>query len=100
MNKNLLDYSKKAIPDGDQNAEKQRKGAGRNHKLDKDNPGLIAATAALNNGTPPKLAVYICNAVNERKFPAEYTEKMKICCNTLMATLEALPDFQANAIPR
>jgi hypothetical protein len=32
------------------------------------------------------------------KFPAEHTEKMKICWNTLMATLEALTDFQANAI--
>jgi hypothetical protein len=84
--------------DRDQSAEKQRKGAGQNHTLDKDNPGLIAATAALNNGTPPKLAVHICNAVNERKFPAEHTEKMKICCNTLMVTLKALTDFQANAI--
>jgi hypothetical protein len=56
----------KRMRDGDQNAEKQRQGAGQNRKLNKDNPGVIAAAAALNNGTPPKLAVYICNAVNER----------------------------------
>jgi hypothetical protein len=47
----------KRMHDGDQNAEKQRKGAGQNRKLNKDNPGLIAAAAALNNGTPTKLAV-------------------------------------------
>ena len=89
----------KMMHDGDQNAKKQRKGAGCPRKLNKDNAGLIAAAAALNNVTPPKLAVYICNAINEKKHPKEYN-KLKICCSTLMATLESLTDFQANAIPR
>jgi len=90
----------KRIRKGDQNAAKQKAGAGRPRKLKSNNDGLIAAAAALNNGTPPKLAVYICNSVNQRKYPAEYEDKMKICRNTLMATLEALIDFQANVIPR
>ena len=90
----------KRMRDGDQNAKKQRKGAGCPCKLNKDNAGLIAAAAALNNGTPPKLAVYICNAINEKKHPKEYN-KLKICHkNTLMVTLESLTDFQENAIPQ
>jgi hypothetical protein len=91
----------KRLRDGDLNAQKQRGGAGRPRKLKRDNAGLIAAAAALNNGTPPKLAVDICNTVNEKKYPAEYHGKnMKISRNTLLATLEAYTDFRQEAIPR
>jgi hypothetical protein len=65
--------------------------------LTANNAGLITAAAALNNGKPPKLAVDICNATNKRKYPAEY-DTLKIFCNMLMLTLEALTDLQANVI--
>jgi len=88
------------LRDGNANATKQKTGAGRPRKLKSDNEGLIAAAAALNNGTPPSLAVYICNSVNKRTYPSEYEDNLKICRNTLMATLKASTDFQANKIPR
>ena len=43
------------------NPEKQKEGAGRKMRLDRDNPGLIAGAAALNGSTSPKMATEICN---------------------------------------
>jgi hypothetical protein len=41
---------------GDPNPELQQSGAGRPRKLDKINPGVVAASLALNTGASPKVA--------------------------------------------
>lgn len=45
-------------------AHKQKEGSGAKRKLNKDNPGLLAAAMALNVGAPPNLAAETCNTVN------------------------------------
>jgi hypothetical protein len=86
--------------DGKKNSEKQKKGAGRKHKLDCDNAGLIAGVAALNGSASPNMATEICNAVNQANFPNEYETDYKICRNTFMSTLEAYTDFESKAVLR
>lgn len=83
---------------GKKNAEKQKEGAGRKHKLSHNNAGLIAGAAALNGSASPYMATEICNAVNKTNFPDEYEAQYKICRNTLMSTLQAYTDFETKAI--
>jgi hypothetical protein len=51
----------KSLQDGDVQATEQQAGTGRKQKLTADNEGLIAAAAALNGGTSPRMALEICN---------------------------------------
>jgi hypothetical protein len=85
---------------GKKNAEKQKEGAGRKHKLSHNNAGLIAGAAALNGLASPYMATKICNAVNKTNFPDEFEAHYKICRNTLMSTLQAYTDFESKAILR
>lgn len=64
--------------------------SGRPHKMTADNPGLVAAAAALNMGVSPKQATYLCNVTNKRKMDVP----IAICWNTLMATLRRLTKVQ------
>lgn len=41
--------------------------SGRASKLNQNNPGLIAATAALNSGVSPKQVAITCNTYNARR---------------------------------
>ena len=79
---------------GQTNPEKQKKGAGRKHKLDRNNAGLIAGAATLNGSASPSMATEICNAVNELNFPNEFKNDYAVCRNTFMSTLEAYTDFE------
>ena len=84
--------------DGEENPEKQKKGAGRKHRLDAENEGLIAGAAALNGSALPKMATEICNAVNKAAFPEKFESDYKVCRNTLMSTLKAHTDFDSVTI--
>jgi len=86
--------------DGQTSPEKQMKGAGRKHKLDRNNAGLIAGAAALNGSTSPNMATEICNAVNELNFPDKLKTDYSVCRNTFMATLKAYTDFECRAVLR
>jgi hypothetical protein len=86
--------------DGVENPEKQKKGAGRKHRLDADNEGLIAGAAALNGSASPKMATEICNAVNKAAFPELFETDYKVCRNTFMSMLKAHTDFDSVAILR
>jgi hypothetical protein len=79
---------------------KQKRGAGRKHKLSRDNDGHIAGVAALNGSASPYMATEICNAVNKTNFPNEYKASYRICHNTFMSTLRAYTDFESRAISR
>jgi hypothetical protein len=85
---------------GHKHPEKQMPGAGRKHKLGRDNPGLIAGAAALNGSTSPNMATMICNAVNECQYPDDFDANYKVCRNTFMATLKAHADFECHAVLR
>jgi hypothetical protein len=82
------------------NPEKQKKGAGRKHRLDADNEGLIAGAAVLNGLASPMLATEICNAVNKASFAVNFESDYKVCRNTFMSTLKAYTDFESIAILR
>ena len=58
--------------------------SGRPPKLSPDNPGLIAAAAAINMGVSPQQATELCNAVNDQRMEKPVT----ICRNTMVRTLK------------
>jgi hypothetical protein len=70
--------------DGEPSPETVQAGRGRHRKLARNNPGIKAGAAALNNLVPPVMASFICNAVNEKKFPGNETKQ--VCRNTRIGT--------------
>ena len=58
--------------------------SGRPPKLSPDNPGLMAAAAAINMGVSPQQATELCNAVNDQRMEKPVT----ICRNTMVRTLK------------
>jgi hypothetical protein len=83
---------------GHKHPKKQMPGAGRKHKLSRDNPGLIAGAAALNGSQLLNMVTMICNAVTERKYPDDFDTNYRICQKTFMATLKAHTDFECHAV--
>ena len=93
MNKQTIREVFRKCRDGVKEPEKQKEGAGRPRKLPSDNPGLVAAAIALNSGQSPNMATELCNRENE-------SMGVRVCRNTLMATLEAATDVQCVATLR
>jgi len=62
-------------------------GAGRPKKLERDNPGLIAAAIALNTGQSPAMATEVCNAQNKDL-------GITVCKDTLLSTLADYTDME------
>jgi hypothetical protein len=93
MNKGSIKKVFQKCRSGDPNPELQAEGAGRHRKLQKDNPGLIAAALALNIGAPPKLATQICNDINK-------ASGIKVCRNTLIDTLKYFTNVDISATAR
>lgn len=75
------------------NPAKQKPGAGRPKKLEKNNKGLLAAIVALNGGVPPNIATEICNAENAGT-------GVIVSRNTLMATIRDYTDVEQVACLR
>lgn len=69
---------------------------GRPGKIQRNNPGLVAAAAALNLGVSPQQATIVCNAINERRMDKAVT----ICKNTLLATLNRHTKVMCNSVLR
>jgi hypothetical protein len=88
----------KRCHDGEPSPETVQAGRGRHRKLPRNNPGLIAGVAALNNLVPPVMASFICNAVNEKKFPGDETKQ--VCRNTLIDTLKSYTDCDISTMLR
>lgn len=70
--------------------------SGRPSKLPPDNPGLVAAAAAINIGVSPQQATYVCNAINEQRMEKPTT----ICKNTLVATLKRHTNVVCSSVLR
>jgi len=75
------------------NITSNKPGAGRPKKLERDNPGLIAAAIALNTGQSPAMATEVCNAQNK-------DSGVSVCKNTLLSTLADYTDTECVATLR
>lgn len=80
---------------GEERAQERKAGSGRPLKLEKDNPGLVAAAFALNSGQSPTMAAILCNTHN-KSIGIDIT----ICRNTLLSTIRNYTDIECSATLR